>query len=804
MRVRSVFFLLLIFNLITITIARRCSPSFESCPCGKTGIDVHIEIKRCSSYKFGVPCRPCEPYFRSQLCSHFENCTNCQDLQKGGCSECGPNKYGKFCQKDCGCLNGGTCTKKGSCTCKSGFVGNHCQTKKVLDCGQPTELINGKMVLTNTTEGGVATYSCPENYLLYGPKIRTCSDTGQWSGFTPTCEYTCPVPQQSDHMIVDIDYVSFMLGDLSSDIQIVRTANFKCEEGFGLVGHDTLNCLPGGIWNGEQPICVQSCEKPFNVDHGDMIGSHFLQGSIVQFKCHQTYRLIGAHTIICDKGYWTDSSPICEPEPKCPELKIKYGEVHYKGNRMIGTEAIILCDTNYALSGSRIRMCEVIVINDKREMIWSGEEASCTYEDQEDYDTKCYTDEPENGYLVESGDLDDRVIYECNDGYYLKGERDNFCVDGNWMKEIPLCIKVITCPDLVAPKGCSRCFGKQCSTSEIPTIADCVPRISDVHIPNDRFPNGTVIEFINNPVLYSLYGSRRRTCQNDGKWSGPETVCEQMCGKPSSSVLKRNKLENPQGQAAVRGQWPWQASIYWKIDEHYVLKCGGFLIYDQWIVTDAHCLKNARSENPKEEDVRVSLGHVEKQDVKATYLQVDTFYTHPDYKHETYESDIALIRLKKTVEFNRWIRPVCLPNKATSHILQEKGNLPFPESSNMTGIEGIVTGWGGSLPHLKMTKVRIIDQEVCRQFYREQGIDYMVSDNHFCARTVVSKGSDVCSGDSGGPLLIQDKKGRWQVIGMVSWGTFACNSTIGDMDVYIRVQNFIEWIEYITQLQAPP
>ncbi|XP_050413698.1 limulus clotting factor C [Patella vulgata] len=795
MRVGSVSYLLLFSNLITITIAR-CSPTFESCPCGKTGTDVDIKIIRCSTFMRGVPCRPCTRYSRSQLCSGFENCTNCEDRQAGGCTECGPNKYGRFCEKDCGCLNGGTCTKLGSCTCKSGYVGDHCQAKKVLDCGQPTEPIYGNMVVTNTTEGGVATYSCPENHLLYGPKKRTCSDTGQWSGSTPTCEYTCPVQQPSDHMIMDIDYLSFKLGDFSSDIEIVRTANFRCEEGFSLVGHDTLNCLPGGIWNGKQPKCVQGCPKPPSVDHGDMIGSHFIQGSKVQFKCHQTYRLNGADIIICDKGIWDNPFPICDPEPRCPEVNIPYGEVHYKGNRMIGTEAIILCDFDGILDEKEVRICED---NDETGIRnWSGEDEFCVWEYQEDNDNKCYHNELENGFLkttvngsLEKNDRDkngfvhsDRILYECDDGYYLKGERENFCVDGKLTKEIPLCINVITCPNLVAPKGCSRCFGKHCSTSLKP-IADCVPRISDVHIPNDLFPNGTVIEFINDPVLYSLSGSRRRTCQNDGKWSGPETVCEQKCGKPSSSVLVRNKQGIP-----VRGQWPWQASIYWKTDGHLELKCGGFLIYDEWIVTDAHCVTNAKSENPKDEDVIVSLGHVEKQDVKAPDLQVNTIYPHPDYDFETYESDIALIKLKKTVKFNRWIRPVCLPKS-------------YNASSNMTGVEGVFTGWGGRLPHLKMTKVRIIGQEVCRQFYKERKID-LASDNQFCARVVVSNRSDACRGDSGGPLVIQDKEGRWQAIGMVSWGTGACNSTSGDVDVYTRIQNFIKWIGHITGKEAPP
>ena len=39
--------------------------------------------------------------------------------------------------------------------------------------------------------GTNATHTCNEGFiLLIGPEIRTCQDTGRWSGFIPVCRRT--------------------------------------------------------------------------------------------------------------------------------------------------------------------------------------------------------------------------------------------------------------------------------------------------------------------------------------------------------------------------------------------------------------------------------------------------------------------------------------------------------------------------------------------------------------------------------------------------------------------------------------
>ena len=39
---------------------------------------------------------------------------------------------------------------------------------------------------------------------------------------------------------------------------LITKANFKCAEGYYLDGLSQLECLPGGVWNGPDPVCSKS------------------------------------------------------------------------------------------------------------------------------------------------------------------------------------------------------------------------------------------------------------------------------------------------------------------------------------------------------------------------------------------------------------------------------------------------------------------------------------------------------------------------------------------------------------------
>lgn len=116
----------------------------------------------------------------------------------------------------------------------------------------------------------------------------------------------------------------------------------------------------------------------------------------------------------------------------------------------------------------------------------------------------------------------------------------------------------------------------------------------------------------------------------------------------------------------------------------------------------AHCVRRL-----KRSKIRVILGDHDQfvtSETEAIQRAVSAIIRHRNFDQNTYNHDIALLRLRKPVTFNKGIQPICLPQ----------------ESIDPSGKVGTVVGWGrtsegGSLPGiLQHVNVPVLTLDQCR------------------------------------------------------------------------------------------
>ena len=97
------------------------------------------------------------------------------------------------------------------------------------------------------------------------------------------------------------------------------------------------------------------------------------------------------------------------------------------------------------------------------------------------------------------------------------------------------------------------------------------------------------------------------------------------------------------GTEATPHSYPWMAALF--VDGKWF--CGGTLISDEWVLTAAHCAKDAS-------EMRIMLGaHEIKEESEEGRIEVITrdFFTHENYNTINLHNDLALVHLPEPVTF---------------------------------------------------------------------------------------------------------------------------------------------------------
>ncbi|XP_028138319.2 brachyurin [Diabrotica virgifera virgifera] len=233
------------------------------------------------------------------------------------------------------------------------------------------------------------------------------------------------------------------------------------------------------------------------------------------------------------------------------------------------------------------------------------------------------------------------------------------------------------------------------------------------------------------------------------------------------NAIKKSTLRIIGGDNVTPNSYPFQAAlfIYYKSKTNL---CGGSLIDKEWILTAAHCVDN----DPVRIVVKLGLHDVyATQESTVQIYEAKSYYKHSKWNEKTLQNDIALIKLPRNATLNNYV-----------NLIKIGDNIDY------AGRVATVLGWGSTedgqiSKYLKKVDVDVMTNQACKAVRKE--FNEIIVSTHLCTSGQGIRGS--CSGDSGGPLIVDGVQ-----IGLVSFGPENCMR--GFPSVFTRVPKFASWI----------
>uniref|UniRef100_A0A0K8RLW2 Putative serine protease with signal anchor n=1 Tax=Ixodes ricinus TaxID=34613 RepID=A0A0K8RLW2_IXORI len=309
------------------------------------------------------------------------------------------------------------------------------------------------------------------------------------------------------------------------------------------------------------------------------------------------------------------------------------------------------------------------------------------------------------------------------------------------------------------------------------------------------------------------------------------------CGRRQQQDTVLERIVN--GTPAIPGHWPWVVGLYTANDPFY---CGGVLISSQYVLTAAHCYKDENTTGflsvrlgstnrtnftvdchqnaDKSPNLERSETEARREELKdhVICMEVDDVCIPIQSNNCTdFMRDLALLKLKRPVNFTKHIQPICLPtnceeppsdvtmygvgwgrdygifsedytysDEVTDETTDETNEYTYDAKSSTQEETNETSAWEaeGALffidPATLMERnISIITNEACTHQLERSVPNY----------TLCSAGG-ICYGDSGGPLMYQ-KQGQWFLAAINSARRNSCYYPV-EPTIHVRVSHFVD------------